>query len=597
MKKIFSSFMLALLMMAFTCSALYAVPANPIAQQLTQPSGQKFYARQFGDEKFNWTANDSGDVLTKGTNGYWCYSQVLNKNIVPTNKRVGIDVRPQIALKRTDLLTRLQAETIIRTPFTLKPKVVPMTINKFKNIVAIKDLVPVDTQKILVLLVSFSNKTIQNTASTWNNAFFGTGLDSVNTYYKEVSGGRIQFAPAQESNGTANDGMVKVTLNYNHPNTGSNTNVNNIKITRDALIAADSYVNFAQFDTNGNGYISTDELHIVVITAGYERSYSSNYSPAVWAHRWNLSDNVNTAYATTLDGKGLGNKDYKGGYTQQGEIHDNHRATIGIVCHELGHDLGLPDLYDYGYDSAGLGDHSLMAFGSWSMVPGASAGSSPAHLDAWSKIKLGFASATDAFGTTQLVQSNNMIVSLNKTVEHIVYSFIYGKYNIIKISTSNPNEYLLIENRQFNGYDKGLSSYVTKGGIEILHIDESVTTNNDLQWHKLVDVEESNQAALGYSQLDLMKYNRFNSSYTKLNSYYCAGNATVFGTTSNPNSNLYTGAGTYISISCTAPASPAMKVSITKYSPIALRPINTVVSTIPTTTITTPTLIRTPVTR
>ena len=60
--------------------------------------------------------------------------------------------------------------------------------------------------------------------------------------------------------------------------------------------------------------------------------------------------------------------------------------TIGVFCHEYGHALGLPDLYDTTIASQGVGKWSLMGAGTWNGVK--RAGDCPAHLDAWSKIKL-----------------------------------------------------------------------------------------------------------------------------------------------------------------------------------------------------------------
>ena len=204
------------------------------------------------------------------------------------------------------------------------------------------------TQKVLVLLVQFTNRSLTTTASDWNDKFFGTTA-SVYDYYVQVSYGGIVLSPAAETQETTNDGIVIVTLPYAHPDTRSSINDNNRLIVRNAIIAADPYVNYASFDTNADNYLSTDELHIVTVVAGYERSYGGTTSctPAVWAHNWSL---WGTVPAPTVDGVTVGYWDggplgSAGGYSQVGEWHcatwdtPGHPATIGPVTHELGHDM------------------------------------------------------------------------------------------------------------------------------------------------------------------------------------------------------------------------------------------------------------------
>lgn len=57
---------------------------------------------------------------------------------------------------------------------------------------------------------------------------------------------------------------------------------------------------------------------------------------------------------------------------------------IGVFCHELGHILGLPDLYDVNGGGAGIGHWGLMGSGNWNSPE------RPAHMDAWCKQELGW---------------------------------------------------------------------------------------------------------------------------------------------------------------------------------------------------------------
>ncbi len=138
------------------------------------------------------------------------------------------------------------------------------------------------------------------------------------------------------------------------------------KIVNDALVKAKDKINYASFDTNKDGYISNTELHIIVLVAGYEYSYGGDILPAqrMWAHRWSLDD-LGSAYASNLDGVSLGLGSHDGGYAMFGEIHIDHPATMGVIAHELGHDLSWPDLYDISGYTQGVGDWSIMGGGSW----------------------------------------------------------------------------------------------------------------------------------------------------------------------------------------------------------------------------------------
>lgn len=74
----------------------------------------------------------------------------------------------------------------------------------------------------------------------------------------------------------------------------------------------------------------------------------------------------------------------------------NFAQTVGLMAHEFGHSLGLPDLYDLSFrdevaqdpadDSAGIGCWGLMGRGALGCHPG----DGPSPLSAWSRQRLGW---------------------------------------------------------------------------------------------------------------------------------------------------------------------------------------------------------------
>jgi immune inhibitor A len=216
------------------------------------------------------------------------------------------------------------------------------------------------------------------------------------------------------------------------------------KLTEDAVLTADAYVDFSQYDNDGpdsipdsgddDGYV--DALFVVHAGPGYESSHDPD---DIHSHAWSTYDDV------PVDGV------YVSRYSMEPE-----NGHIGVFCHELGHVLGIPDFYDYGYDSHGAGYWSVMASGSWG-----GGGITPVHFDAYSKSLLGFATATVPTGT--------LIDVLVPQVE--TNPVIYKVWT----SGSPGSEYFMFENRQQTGFDVS----VPGEGIVIYHVDENTYGNDD----------------------------------------------------------------------------------------------------------------------
>ncbi|WP_312473059.1 M6 family metalloprotease domain-containing protein [Neobacillus sp.] len=142
--------------------------------------------------------------------------------------------------------------------------------------------------------------------------------------------------------------------------------------------------------------------------------------------------------------------------------------SVGVFAHEFGHVLGLPDLYDYGYDSEGVGMYSLMAGGSYGrdMNNRYYSGNSPVHPDAWSKTYLGFAKAIE-------VNKNQQLTLRPVEQQPDIYK--------VNVPGSDGREYFLLENRQQTGFDAGLE-YNLDGnklhGLVVYHVVEDILSRN-----------------------------------------------------------------------------------------------------------------------
>src|SRR4030065_1891331 len=423
MTKKYSIDCLSLLVLSFGVSGLsFAVPASPEISEVVQPDGTVIKVRINGDEWSNRIETVDGYVVEKAESGHWYYisryegdTSILSTTLAHKLPKPALQrhIRPGPGFRKPNPnigLTQSPAADGLNSPMAAP-------YGTFNG-------------KILFILAEFTNR-----AGTYTETGFASLIsNNINAYLNKASYGKVTLQPANESYGTSNNGVIGwVNLGYAHPNTGSNTGSQNQKITKDAIIAADPYINYASFDTNGDGYVDANERAIVVIVAGYERSYSSIYTRTVWGHK------LSTDSPPIVDSVIVGAyHSGAGGYAQFGEIHrssssDAHQATMGIMVHELGHLIfALPDLYDTDYSSEGIGYFSVMAAGSW----GKSASNTypaetPVLPDAWSKYRLGWVDGTVGTGDTSIVAAGSTLAT--------------GTNSVYKLATNSSNEYFLVE--------------------------------------------------------------------------------------------------------------------------------------------------------
>ena len=297
----------------------------------------------------------------------------------------------------------------------------------------------------------------QSNHNYWYNMLFGSGAKSMKSYFETQSGGNFRFIPAEETyvnyqkSNKLNDGIVEVTVNVSSTSKGSTSDPERYA----ALAAASEFVDWAVYDTNEDGRVTEDEMIVCFIAAGYEYTRNGSDTPSYNAHAGSFSYGFDGVSVVT-------------DYIKVGEMIDETQAiTVGSFCHELGHSLGNGDLYNTGTSWGGAnspaGKVSVMAGGgSAGANTGEYKGESPSNYDPYHLTVYGLYNYTNVGNGTYTLYSRQSD---------------YGTYNILKISTPNPNVYYLIENRYFDNSSEHFDSetnYDGTRGIIIWYVDQTL---------------------------------------------------------------------------------------------------------------------------
>jgi len=318
------------------------------------------------------------------------------------------------------------------------------------------------TREILVLLVEFSDVAHDptHTVAHFNDRFFDTTPPSVRDFYDENSYGIFTYVPGAVMGWYTS---TSTQASYIGPP------MNHYPVFQEAIGDVDPFFNFGPYDTDNNGVVENEELTLFMIVSGDQGGAF---------HTWNRPN------IATADTNALGNP-----VSVEGEYSVTHEERhIGSYCHELGHDLGLPDLYDTDpWDgvtitgtSEGIGNYGLMGGGSWTF----------SHMTAWSKIQLGWITPT-------IITSNGYYTIQDAETHAEAY--------VLRDSAYSTTEYFLIENRhpansfyETVGWPVAPSGTYPDSGIVIYHIDETkmqdwiasgINNVNRDETHKGVDVE------------------------------------------------------------------------------------------------------------
>lgn len=409
--------------LVLSAMSAYAVPAYPGLITATQPDGSQVSVRLHGDEYINWASTPDGYTLLRNESNFWSFAKMAHDGslvasdlVYAGDASIAVEhgIKPNLAFSKKQF-EELKSKSLSTKGSDLQVEGTYPT--KGKN-------------KLLVLLLNYSDTepiyTQEQFDALMNQKSYGN-IGSFRDFYLENSYNQLDITTT----------VTKwVTLPYEKSYYGSDRA---IEMIQHGLNILNDEINLKDFDNDGDGIL--DGLAVIHQGAGQEYTGGAN---DIWSHS-------SIIYGMSFDGIQVRR------YTIEPELlgTTGKMSTIGVICHEFGHNLGAPDFYDTDYDAQG-GDYpgtglwDLMGSGAWN----GTSGDRPAHINMWQKIQMGWVTPTLLDVSCKV---SDMPSAHNNAVAY-------------RFDTTVPGEYFILENRQQKGeFDEAIPGH----GLIIYHANEA----------------------------------------------------------------------------------------------------------------------------
>jgi immune inhibitor A len=376
------------------------VPPNPEVMELTQPDGTILQAQLTPMETGGQMETIDGYTIVKNDEGWWTYAQagdgVTNPidQAVPSTLIPGKD-EPQGLAKKIGQHKSIWLDENGNDKRDAVFEAVKEVQSPNASIFTANDVVTKHYHYLMVLAdfsdVKFEDYQTPQYFEDQISGLGGSATGTVTDLYYEMSYG--QFEPEFDVIGPLTLPHDMYWYDYQLPGQNSHSVSRMINDLGSQLLALG--VNWDEYDNDkvvygsgNNQYRSVDM--VVVLHAGPGKE-ATGVNGQVWSHATN--SNLNTSISP-IDNR-------------QVRIRAVNTVpaigfNIGVVSHEMGHNIGEPDYYDTSYRSMGTGDWDLMAGGSW--MGNDPAGSNPAVLNPFSRINQGWITPQAITDTTLGVQ-------------------------------------------------------------------------------------------------------------------------------------------------------------------------------------------------
>lgn len=403
--------------LALICLLIIALPLagallRDIPTTVTQPDGTQLNLLASGDEYHNWL-HDSNNytVIQNRDTGVWTYAVKRSGKLYPSEFIVGSQISvasgivPGLNFDRDYYLQKRQAK---RALLNREPTRAP-TAGNLNN---------------LVVYIRFSGESeFSGSLTTYDTMFNNTtpNTNSMHNYFQEDSYGALDintsFYPTP--NGTTIVSFQDThPRNYFEPYSASNPTGYNgdtqfaqreHTLLRDALAFITPMLpTTLDLDADDDGEV--DNVCFVV------KGATGAWADLLWPHMWYLE-----TYNVYLNGAVVGPYNFQ----LEESLLD---SGVGVLCHEMSHSMGFPDLYHYSYDG-------FSTVGRWDLME--SNQNPPQHHSAYMKFRYGH------------WIENLTTISTNGT--YWINKMLNPDGNCYKILSNDPQFFYVVEFRKKTG--------------------------------------------------------------------------------------------------------------------------------------------------
>lgn len=425
----------SILFFAFVLTAsLSAAYLQNEPQTKKQPDGTIVHCYATGDEFYHWLHDARGfTIIQNPETGYWVYADLHEDCLTPTQLLPNVHDPAVYGLRPGLNISKAKASELAKTRF------------QTPNLKGFTGTTTTGTLNNLVIFIRFNDQSEYTTSlSIYQNALNGTGQVSQLEYFKDVSNNQLtitsHFFPEagstvvsyQSSQARSYFQPYNATTNTNGYSTDSELAEREHTLLKNATesVAAQVVATGLDIDQDNNGYVD----NVVFIVQGG----TDGWSDLLWPHKWALY-----SYDVRIGGARV--------YTYNFQL--SNSVGVSVLCHEMFHSLGAPDLYRYE-------NNDIKPVGPWDIM--ANNRTPPQHMSAYMKMRYG--------------QWFSSIPEITSEGTYSLTPLSVDPFAAYKISSPNSSEYFVVEYRKAEGL---FESSLVGSGLIIYRINPSLGGNSN----------------------------------------------------------------------------------------------------------------------